>query len=522
MNKPPKNPINPKKNLRFHIKDISNNDPFLDSSGNNFINPLFDPLHGWEKNKNILLLEDTDNSNNNNNIKQTGNSFTMRLESIIDDIRNERKRNAQNIKTDNLFKLKKTLNDQSNPKKQISYNTTLNARDALDDLILQITKKYDLANKSSLNSKQIVSRKKTPPPPPPFPRFTHKRSSSIYMPPNKTWNTPLPPSPPEIKKEFKIIDREVNGIDDLLELIKDNPISPYVEYNINMKSIHNIKEPLFELNKMIGMNNLKDSIVDQIIYFVQNLHINKNAVNPDFMHTCIYGPPGTGKTEIAKIMGKIFSSLGILKNNYFKKVTRADLIAGYLGQTAIKTRDVIKDALGGVLFIDEAYALGNKEKRDSFAKECIDTLCEGLSDHKDKLMVIIAGYETDLKNCFFSYNQGLDSRFPWRFKTDDYNASELNKIFQKKINDAGWSLKEEIPDKWFEPKMDTFTFYGRDMETLLSNTKIAHGRRVFCKPKEEKTKLTMKDIKSGYNMFIDNNEVKERNNKKGYIEHMYL
>ena len=519
MNKPPKNPINPKKNLLFCIKDISNNDPFIDSSGNIFINPLFDPLHGWEKNKKTLLLKDTDNSNNN--IKKNGNSFTMRLDSIIDDIRNERKRNAQNIKTDNLFKLKKTLNDQSNPKKQISFNATLNARDALYDLLLQITKKYDLANNSSLNSKQIVSRKKTPPPPP-FPRFVHKRSSSIYIPPNKAWDIPLPAPPPEIKKELKIIDREVNGIADLLELIKDNPISPYIEYNINMESIHNIKEPLFELNKMIGMNGLKDSIVDQIIYFVQNLHINKDAVNHDFMHTCIYGPPGTGKTEIAKIMGKIFSSLGILKKKYFKKVTRADLIAGYLGQTAIKTRDVIKEALGGVLFIDEAYALGNKEKRDSFAKECIDTLCEGLSDHKDQLMVIIAGYETDLKNCFFAYNQGLNSRFPWRFKTDDYNASELNKIFQKKINDAGWSLKEEIPDKWFEPKMDTFTFYGRDMETLLSKTKIAHGRRVFCKPKEEKTKLTMKDIKRGYDMFIDNNEVKERNNKNGHIEHMYL
>jgi len=289
-----------------------------------------------------------------------------------------------------------------------------------------------------------------------------------------------------------------------------------------MKSIHNIKEPLFELDNMIGMNNLKDSIVDQIIYFVQNLHINKDAINPDFMHTCIYGPPGTGKTEIAKIMGKIFSSLGILKKKYFKKVTRADLIAGYLGQTAIKTRDVIKDALGGVLFIDEAYALGNQEKRDSFAKECIDTLCEGLSDHKDQLMVIIAGYETDLKNCFFAYNQGLNSRFPWRFKTDDYKAGELNKIFKKKIIDAGWSLKEDIPDQWFEPKMDTFTFYGRDMETLLAKTKIAHGRRVFCKPKEEKMKLTMKDISKGYDMFIDNNEVKDRNNKKGFIEHMYL
>jgi len=523
MNKPPKNPTNPKKNLLFFIKDISNNNPFLDPSGTTFKNPLFDPLQTWNKKKNTLFLTDKDNNKKNNN-KNTHNSFTMRLESIIKDIRDERKRNAQNIKTENLFKLKNTLTEDpaKDAHKQVIFNSTLNTKDALDDLLLQITKKYDLAN-----NKQIVSRKKTPPPLPPlpssaFPPFNNRRSSSIYLPPKTAWNTSLPPPPPEIKKELKIIDREVNGIADLLELIKENPISPYIEYNINMESIHNIKEPLFELNNMIGMNGLKDSIVDQIIYFVQNLHISKDAVNPDFMHTCIYGPPGTGKTEIAKIMGKIFSSLGILKKKYFKKVTRADLIAGYLGQTAIKTRDVIKEALGGVLFIDEAYALGNREKRDSFAKECIDTLCEGLSDHKDQLMVIIAGYETDLKNCFFAYNQGLNSRFPWRFKTDDYKANELNKIFQKKINDAGWSLKEDIPDKWFESKMDTFTFYGRDMETLLAKTKIAHGRRVFCKPKFEKMKLTMKDITKGYDMFIDNNEVKERNDKQRHIEHMYL
>ncbi|NBR98478.1 MAG: AAA family ATPase, partial [Betaproteobacteria bacterium] len=113
---------------------------------------------------------------------------------------------------------------------------------------------------------------------------------------------------------------------------------------------------------------------------------------------------GTGKTEIAKIIGQIFSKLGILKKGTFRKVTRSDLIAGYLGQTAIKTNDVINDCLGGVLFIDEAYSLGNSEKKDSFSKECIDTLCEALSNHKDNFMVIIAGYENELKECFFNYN----------------------------------------------------------------------------------------------------------------------
>merc|ERR1712127_154466 len=291
-----------------------------------------------------------------------------------------------------------------------------------------------------------------------------------------------------------------------------------------MEAIHNIKEPLFELNEMIGMNGLKDSIVDQIIYFVQNLHINKDAVNPDFMHTCIYGPPGTGKTEIAKIMGKIFSKLGVLSKNYFKKVTRADLIAGYLGQTAIKTRDVIKEAKGGVLFIDEAYALGNPEKRDSFAKECIDTLCEGLSDNKDDLMVIIAGYEEELKNCFFSYNQGLDSRFTWRFSTDDYSYKELFLIFKKKVNDIGWSLNKKVKDIWFEDKMDYFKFYGRDIETLLAKIKIAHGRRVFCLSDDKKKNINLKDIKKGFDMFLDNNEVKNRKDDttKNLLQHIYI
>jgi stage V sporulation protein K len=93
--------------------------------------------------------------------------------------------------------------------------------------------------------------------------------------------------------------------------------------------------------------------------------------------------------------------LGILKNNVFRKVTRNDLVAGYLGQTAIKTKNVIQDCLGGVLFIDEAYAMANSYEDDSFSKECIDTLCEALSDHKNNLMVIIAGYENELNNSFF-------------------------------------------------------------------------------------------------------------------------
>jgi ATP-dependent 26S proteasome regulatory subunit len=332
----------------------------------------------------------------------------------------------------------------------------------------------------------------------------------------------------ETPKNKVNISIEINNITDFLLLIEKYPLDKDIEYNINMDALHKIKQPLIELNNMIGMKNLKENIVDQIIFYIQNLHTLKtNNKGNDFMHTVIYGSPGTGKTEIAKIIGSIFSKLGVLSKGTFKKVTRADLIAGYLGQTALKTRDIIKECLGGVLFIDEAYALGNEEKKDSFSKECIDTLCEALSNHKDDLMVIIAGYETDLNNCFFNYNQGLKSRFTWRFKTDDYSGEDLYNIFIKKVNDCGWFLSEnsEIDVKWFKQNKHIFKFYGRDIETLFAKTKIAHSRRVFCLENSLKKYLIIKDLDKGLEIYLKNEELNEKdgeNKMNKIITSMYV
>ena len=317
-------------------------------------------------------------------------------------------------------------------------------------------------------------------------------------------------------KEKIIINIEINNINDLLSLIEKYPLDDKIDYNINMISLHKIKEPLIELNNMIGMKNIKENILYQLLYFIQDMHKIGTNTN-DFMHTVIYGIPGTGKTEVAKIIGKIFANLGILKKGTFKKVTRNDLIAGYLGQTAIKTKAVINESLGGVLFIDEVYSLGNIEKKDSFSKECIDTLCEALSDKKDELMVIIAGYEKEINECFFSYNEGLSSRFTWRFNTDEYNSGELYQIFKKKVDNIGWTLDNEITAKWFDKNKKNFKFQGRDMEILLFKTKIVHSKRVFCRPLEEKTKIIVKDLEKGLELFLKNNEVSKNIMSSIYI-----
>ena len=312
------------------------------------------------------------------------------------------------------------------------------------------------------------------------------------------------------------INTKIETINDLIKIIENYSNIVNIKDNIQLCQLNKIKEPLIELDKMIGMIDLKNDILNQILFYIQKLHI-KNGM--EYMHTVLSGPPGTGKTEVAKIIGNIFAQLGILENNKFTKVVRSDLIAGYLGQTAIKTTKVIESSLGGVLFIDEAYALGNSEKRDSFAKECIDTLCEALSNHKDKLMVIIAGYQQELDECFFSFNPGLRSRFPWSFKTDKYSYEDLYNIFCKKVRQINWTYDKNISKDFFKVNIKYFMYYGRDIETFLSKTKIAHGRRVFTLDDNIKTIITNEDLEDGLKLFIKHSYKKD--DDTNYIGHLY-
>ena len=328
------------------------------------------------------------------------------------------------------------------------------------------------------------------------PAFQH-RSLSVIVPPPQQQRTPvgllsMPSAPPPASKiKCRInIEAEVDDLADLINIGKkvgtEFKLEPHIEYNIDLAMIRDLLPEMEDMNNMIGQQEFKRQVVILILYYSMRL----NRKNDDLLHTAIYGEPGTGKTEFAQKLAKIYLKMGVLKNGIFKKVRRGDLIAGYLGQTSLKTAEVLKSVRGGVLFIDEAYALGNNEKKDSFSKECIDTLCEALSDNKNNLMVIIAGYETELKECFFNYNQGLDSRFTWRFSTDEYKADELFKIFLKKVRDIEWIIADDsnIKIEWFKKNMDYFKFFGRDMETLLAKTKIAHSKRVFCKQENEKKK----------------------------------
>ena len=316
--------------------------------------------------------------------------------------------------------------------------------------------------------------------------------------------------------ELVTIDTDIKTLDDLIELGKKYDKSK--RYEFDMRKLNKMVPDMEKINNFIGMKSIKDHLVDQILFYLQSE--NLNIVNKDIMHTVITGPPGVGKTEFAKALGQLYLSMGILKNNKFIKVTRSDLVAKYLGQTAIKTQEKILSCKGGVMFIDEVYSLGNRELRDSFSKEAIDTLNEHLTDMKEHFICIVAGYKEEVEDCFFSYNKGLKSRFPIRFEIEGYDYKELFLIFKQKVVESKWSLSDNIKEDYFKNKMEILKYYGRDIENLLSQVKRCHSRRVFTRCKDEKTLITLDDLNSGLKNFESFNKNKKEDTSK--IFNMYI
>ena len=275
--------------------------------------------------------------------------------------------------------------------------------------------------------------------------------------------------------------------------------------NTDLYKLYCITKYLQDLDNLIGMNSLKRDIVYQILYYLQNY----NEYN-DLMHTVIMGSPGCGKTELSKILANIYVNLSFLSKRHITFAKRSDLIGEYLGQTAVKTQNLLNSAKGGCLIIDEAYSLGNSDKKDSYSKECIDVINQFLTENKDDFICIIIGYEQDLKSCFFSYNSGLERRFPWKYKVEPYIPKEIFKIFKNQVHNEKWHITHNALDcKFFEDNSELFTNFGGDTEVLFTKCKMAHIRRIFGKKNIRRKTLTKDDIQKGFEMFI-----KHKNSKK--------
>jgi len=304
---------------------------------------------------------------------------------------------------------------------------------------------------------------------------------------------PQTPETKEEKKKYDINDKIEKDSDGLYEFFGSR-------YSIDPKKLMLLVRPLTILNSMIGMKNVKNNIYNFVSSFLQE------SKNNGMLNTTIYGKPGVGKTDLGKILCMIYSALEIVPSNRFKVVKASELIGQYVGQTRQKTLKVLKEANGGVLFIDEVYALSNGSKdRVSYGEECINVINQELSEDRANLVMIVAGYEEDVKKNFFDLNKGLERRFPFNYSLGDYTKEELKDIFLRMIRlSKNTYLDETIKEKdiinMFED-MRYFDNCGGDIENLITQISFANHERSLGKNPSMRNIYTKDDLIKGLDLY---------------------
>lgn len=216
---------------------------------------------------------------------------------------------------------------------------------------------------------------------------------------------------------------------------------PSAQFNGRNMAFHgNFSEVLKELDEMVGLDNVKELIYEiYALLQVEQYRTEAGLLNqPQVFHMIFRGNPGTGKTTVARIIAKMLHKLGVLGKGHFIEVERADLVGEYIGHTALKTRELVKKSLGGILFIDEAYSLARGGEKD-FGKEAIDTLVKAMEDYKNQFVLILAGYCDEMED-FLQTNPGLPSRFPIQLDFQDYSIDQLIQIAELMIKEREYSF----------------------------------------------------------------------------------
>ena len=255
-----------------------------------------------------------------------------------------------------------------------------------------------------------------------------------------------------------------------------------------------------ELDEIVGLDMVKNYIhsLESHIHMQQIRRQQGMKVSEVSKHMIFTGNPGTGKTTIARLISRYMKAIGALSNGQLVEVTRADLVAQYVGQTAPLTMSVIKSALGGVLFIDEAYSL-HRGRDDAFGLECIDTIVKAMEDNRDDLIVILAGYKKEMAD-FMESNSGLKSRFPNIIHFPDYTGEELRKIAVLQAKGKGYKINEDVYEKLEEYFNEVQSINaaeagnGRLARNLVEDAILTQSKRLVSNPGDSMEELKMEDF----------------------------
>ena len=277
----------------------------------------------------------------------------------------------------------------------------------------------------------------------------------------------------------------------------------YYTFNKELPKIEETKsvEDVFkELNELVGLEKVKKTLYDLVdLITLKNKTKDDLKINNVNLHMVFLGNPGTGKTTVARLIGDILYDLKYIRLNKLIEVSSKDLVAEYVGQTAVKTMNVVEKALGGILFVDEAYALADKDGDNSFNGEAIATLIKAMEDYRDDLIVIFAGYTKEMQ-AFLDSNSGIVSRIGYTLEFDDYTNEELIEIFRGMVKKAGFILEEDaIPEveRLINENRDMKNFgNARFIRNVFERTVINHATNVKNNKRKDILKtITKKDIK---------------------------
>jgi stage V sporulation protein K len=261
-------------------------------------------------------------------------------------------------------------------------------------------------------------------------------------------------------------------------------------------------DALDDLEHMIGLAPVKVEI-NKLLASLEIERRRRQQNLPVFAtsrHMVFTGPPGVGKTVVARAIGDIYRSLGVLRKGHLIEADRSALVGGYIGQTALKTLEVCRSALDGVLFIDEAYSLSQSEYKGDYGREAIEALLKYMEDHRDRLVVIVAGYPVEMHR-FIASNPGLASRFTKTIDFPAYSAVELCEIFRSMATEQQYLVPVGLEGKlapWIESQRnDPQWGNARAMRTLLERVREAHALRTSRDPAANVAAFEMSDIEAG-------------------------
>lgn len=285
-----------------------------------------------------------------------------------------------------------------------------------------------------------------------------------------------------------------------------------LEFKQKKETTYSVKNPLKELDSLIGLSSVKEEVKTLANFIkIQKIRIEKGLPSDDISYHCVFtGNPGTGKTTVARIVAGIYKEMGILKKGHIIETDRSGLVAGYIGQTAIKTNKVIDSALDGVLFIDEAYSLAKEDAGRDFGAEAISTLLKRMEDDRDRIAVIVAGYTKEMK-AFINSNSGLKSRFVRYIDFPDYSTEELYEIMASLLSKGAYTL-EKTAKEVLKSAFDTVRLSGdrnfgngRYVRNVYEEALKAQANRLSQMDdisESDLSVLTMEDIERGLNRAI--------------------